>query len=76
MTVVLNGEDRTVPDGATVEHLIRRLWLSPGSEPAQAPSPAGVAVARNGEVVARSAWSTTMLHDGDRVEVLGAMQGG
>jgi sulfur carrier protein len=36
----------------------------------------GVAVAVNGEVVPRSAWETTGLHPGDRVEVLTAAQGG
>jgi sulfur carrier protein len=41
--------------------------------------PAGataIAVALNGEVVPRSAWSTTGLDPGDRLEVLGASQGG
>jgi sulfur carrier protein len=33
-------------------------------------------VALNGEVVPRSAWSTTGLDAGDRLEVLGASQGG
>jgi sulfur carrier protein len=36
----------------------------------------GIAVALNGEVVPRSAWSTTGLDPGDRLEVLGASQGG
>jgi sulfur carrier protein len=67
--LVVNGEGRTVPDGTTVEVLARRFWRPPHG-------PAGMAVARNGEVVARSAWSATVLHEGDRVEVLGAMQGG
>ena len=33
-------------------------------------------VALNGEVVPRSAWPTTALDDNDRLEVLGASQGG
>jgi sulfur carrier protein len=33
-------------------------------------------VARNGEVVPRSAWPTTALDDNDHLEVLGASQGG
>jgi sulfur carrier protein len=36
----------------------------------------GVAVAVNGEVVPRSMWAEAGLHDGDRVEVLSAAQGG
>ena len=35
-----------------------------------------VAVARNGEVVPRSAWETTRLADGDAVEVLAPVAGG
>jgi sulfur carrier protein len=40
------------------------------------PGGPGIAVALNGEVVPRSAWSTTSLDDNDRLEVLGASQGG
>jgi len=36
----------------------------------------GVAVAVNEEIVPRSRWDATTLHDGDRVEVLTAAQGG
>jgi sulfur carrier protein len=35
-----------------------------------------VAVALDGEVVPRAAWSTTRLGDGQQVEVLQAVQGG
>jgi sulfur carrier protein len=35
-----------------------------------------VAVARNGEVVARSAWAATALEEDDAVEVLVAVAGG
>ncbi|MEV7595753.1 sulfur carrier protein ThiS, partial [Streptomyces sp. NPDC089922] len=40
------------------------------------PSRSGVAAAVNEAVVPRSAWPVTMLGDGDRVEVLTAVQGG
>jgi sulfur carrier protein len=36
----------------------------------------GVAVAVDGEVVPRNAWDTTPLHDGARIEIVGAVQGG
>jgi sulfur carrier protein len=36
----------------------------------------GIAVALNGEVVARSRWNEVKLSEGDRVEVLGAVAGG
>lgn len=68
MRVVVNGSERSVPDGTTVEELVRTC------------APAGVgdrvAVARNAEVVPRSAWRDTALADGDRVELLAAVQGG
>ncbi|HWH34281.1 MAG TPA: sulfur carrier protein ThiS [Acidimicrobiales bacterium] len=66
MRLVLNGAERTVDGAATVAGLASSLGLGAS----------GVAVAVNGEVVARSAWPATSLHEGDRVEVLGAMQGG
>lgn len=36
----------------------------------------GVAAARNDEVIPRSEWATTVVADGDRVEILVAAQGG
>jgi sulfur carrier protein len=68
MTVIVNGQPAQVTDGQTVAGLLASL-----GHPAGGP---GIAVARNGEVVPRSAWSTTGLHPGDRLEVLGASQGG
>ena len=68
MTVVVNGQPRQVADGATVADLVAE----------HGPAAAGerVAVAVNGEVVPRSAWLATPVADGDRVELLAAMQGG
>jgi len=36
----------------------------------------GIAVAVNGEVVPRAAWTATPLRSGDRVEIVRARQGG
>ncbi len=66
ITVVVNGEARALDKAISVDELARSLGAGP----------TGVAVAVNDEVVARSAWSDTEVGDGDRVEVLGAMQGG
>jgi sulfur carrier protein len=66
MTVVVNGERRDVQDETTVADLVRSL----------VDAERGVAVALDGEVVPRSAWATTRLRDGHRVEVLRAVQGG
>ncbi len=40
------------------------------------PLPRGVAVARNGEVVSKSAWETTVVGEGDRIEIVTAAAGG
>ena len=68
MTVIVNGQPAEVDPGQTVAELLERL-----GHPAGGP---GIAVARNGEVVPRSAWPTTALDDNDHLEVLGASQGG
>ena len=66
ISVVVNGQLREVADLTTVEELAASLGAGPS----------GVAVAVNDEVVPRSAWAARRLVDADRVEVLGAMQGG
>lgn len=68
MTVELlvNGRPAQVAEGATVADLVRDT----------AAETRRVAVARNGEVVPRSAWADTRLAGGDAVEVLTATAGG
>jgi sulfur carrier protein len=66
--VRLNGEPRALPPGSTVADAVAALT---GSGPV-----AGLAVAVNEQVVPRSAWVERALADGDRVEVLTAVQGG
>jgi sulfur carrier protein len=68
MTVIVNGQPAQVDPGQTVAGLLAALGHPPGGP--------GIAVAVNGEVVPRSTWSTTTLDDNDRIEVLGASQGG
>ncbi|MGH8910609.1 MAG: sulfur carrier protein ThiS [Egibacteraceae bacterium] len=68
MDIVVNGLQRSLPRGATVADLVAEM----GHDLARP----GVAVAVNGMVVTRGAWEQQTLHDGDRVEVLGAAQGG
>jgi sulfur carrier protein len=68
MRVLVNGEARALPDGATIEWLLDDLDLVSGRR--------GVAVAVDAEVVPRSGWPDRELADGDRVEVLTAIQGG
>jgi sulfur carrier protein len=68
MTVTINGNQRELPDGATVATVVASLH--------NAPEGRGVAVAVGGEVVPRAQWSRTPLRDGANVEVLVAVQGG
>jgi sulfur carrier protein len=68
VNVLVNGESRHLPDGATIESLLAELDLGPGRR--------GVAVAVDAEVVPRSGWPETELTDGAHVEVLTAIQGG
>lgn len=66
MHVLINGEQCELAAGASVAEALSALGL-PGS---------GVAVAVDGEVVRRSAWPSTPLAEGARLEVLTAVQGG
>jgi sulfur carrier protein len=68
MSLSVNGAPAPLPSPATVAGLVAGLTGSAGAN--------GIAVAVNGEVVPRSAWETTVLQPGDRVEVLTAAQGG
>jgi len=64
--VTLNGERHEAADGSTVASLIESLGADRR----------GVAVALGGEVVPRRRWADTELAEGDRVEVVAAIQGG
>jgi sulfur carrier protein len=68
MSVTVNGARRELPDGATVAKLVETM---PG-----APEGRGVAVAVGGEVVPRTRWPSTELHEGASIEVVVAVQGG
>jgi sulfur carrier protein len=68
VNVTVNGADRRLPAGATVATVVEMLDVAPGAR--------GVAVALDGEVVARSRWLHTELRDGSLVEVVAAIQGG
>ncbi|MGH9149826.1 MAG: sulfur carrier protein ThiS [Acidimicrobiales bacterium] len=64
--VVANGRPVELAAGATVEHLVARL--DAGAR--------WIVVERNGEPVAREERATTVLADGDRLEVVRAVAGG
>ena len=69
LTLVLNGHSRdfaALTEPATLDLLVAELGLKADR----------VAVERNGEIVPRSAWGTTTLSAGDRLEVVHFVGGG
>ena len=66
MQLTVNGKPAELDEPTTVAELVTE----------RAQDARRVAVARNGEVVPRSAWATTTLAEGDAVEVLAAVAGG
>jgi len=68
MKITLNGEERTVEDGLTVRDLLAEVHLESVQK--------GIAVAVNAEIVPRGAWASARLQEGDRIDVIRAVQGG
>ena len=68
MRVELNGEPVVLSEGALVSEAVEASGA--GGETR------GVAVALDGDVVPRSEWDRTRLREGQKVEVLAAIQGG
>ncbi|MFI0513372.1 sulfur carrier protein [Streptomyces canus] len=66
MNISVNGELRQFAPGTALDAVVRALT----------PAPSGVAAALNETVVPRTQWPFTSLAEGDRVEVLTAVQGG
>ncbi len=66
MKAAINGQDRELPDGTTIAHLLDLLG-APRS---------GIAVARNEKVVRRADYATSEVRDGDSIEIIKAVAGG
>ncbi len=64
--VTVNGNQEHLSATTTVADVVVRFC----------PSPDGVAVARNGDVVPKSAWPSTAVRSGDRLEIVTAAAGG
>lgn len=69
ITVTVNGEERTVPDGYPLTEVLTDLEIDPEEA-------TGVAVAINESVIRRQDWADATLADEDTVEVIQAQQGG
>ena len=67
VAIVVNGEPRQIA-AANVRALLGALGYD-ATRP-------GLAVARNDEIVPRGEWETTPVAPGDRIEIVGAVQGG
>ncbi|MEU3727270.1 sulfur carrier protein ThiS [Streptomyces sp. NPDC031705] len=66
MTISVNGEPREVAAGTTLDAVVATLTTAPS----------GVAAALNETVVPRGQWPATPVDEGDRIEILTAVQGG
>ena len=66
MRIVLNGAAHELAGQPCLADLVRQV----------SDRETGIAVAVNSAVVPRTSWSTTAVNEGDRVDVVTAVQGG
>ena len=70
MRIKLNGEARDIASGTTVAMLV--VMLSGEADR----DPRGIAIERNLEIVPKSEHASTVIEDGDRIEVVQFVGGG
>ena len=66
MQVTINGQEETLPGGISVAELLAQRELQP----------IRVAVEINEDIVRRAALGDTMVHEGDRIEIVTFVGGG
>ncbi len=66
MELIVNGEPRVLPEPISVADLVSELGVT-GRR---------IALERNGEIVPRGEFATTMLASGDKLEIVQAIGGG
>lgn len=66
MRATVNGEERALAPETTIAALLESLGTPKN----------GIAVARNGEVIARALHESEYIADGDRIEIIRAVAGG
>lgn len=71
--VLVNGEEHLLSDVCDLASVVASVVVLPEGVSA---APTGVAAAVNDRVVPRSTWSSVVLRDDDRVEIVSAVQGG
>lgn len=70
MNITLNGEAREIDAGTTVAMLVAMVSADDGRDSR------GVAIERNLEIVPKSEHASTVIEDGDRIEVVQFVGGG
>ena len=68
MKIHVNGEAKEVRHNINIHDLLIVLELNP--------TQAGIAVAVDREVIPKTQWQKTELHEGSEVEIIRAVQGG
>ncbi len=66
MNLRVNGEQREMPDGASLQELLEALDTAA----------AGTAVARNSEIIPRGDYADTLLEEGDDIQIVHIVAGG
>jgi len=66
LRIIVNGEEREIPEGTTLSQLIQSLGLMPER----------VAIELNRAVVRRADWERIVLREGDRLEIVHFVGGG
>lgn len=68
MQLTVNGQEQSVDGASTLLDLLIEMNFNAEQK--------GIAVAVNAEVIARAMWADTRLYNGDRVDIIHAVQGG
>lgn len=68
MKVMINGAERDLQPARTLAELLRALGVEIER--------GGIAVAQNDAVIPRARWNETQVAEGDRIEIITAVQGG
>ncbi len=66
MKIVLNGDEREIPEGLSVAGLLAHLAIPPGR----------VAIERNLDILPRDQWESTQVAADDRFEIVHFVGGG
>jgi thiamine biosynthesis protein ThiS len=66
LNIIVNGNETHLPEGSVIKDLIASLELNPQR----------LAVELNRKIIRRAEWDSTMLSEGDRVEIVHFVGGG